>query len=42
MIKTISPIDNKVYVERPYASMQEIDTALNNSKKLDWISYKHG
>ena len=38
MIKTITPIDNTVYVERNYASSQEIENTLNISKKtlLDW------
>ena len=38
MLKTITPINNTVYVERNYASSQEIDNTLNISKKtfLDW------
>ena len=38
MLKTITPIDNTVYVERNYASSQEIENTLNISKKtfLDW------
>ena len=40
MIKTITPIDNTIYVERDYASPQEIDTTLNISKKVlnNWRS----
>ena len=33
MIKTITPIDNTIYVERNYASSQEIENTLNISKK---------
>jgi len=38
MLKTITPIDNTVYVERNYASSQEIENTLNISKKTfpDW------
>jgi len=38
MLKTITPIDNTVYVERNYASSQEIENTLNISKKIffDW------
>ncbi len=38
MLKTISPIDNTIYVEREYAQNQEIEAALNLSKKafLSW------
>jgi len=38
MLKTISPIDNTIYVEREYAQNQEIEDALNLSKKafLNW------
>jgi acyl-CoA reductase-like NAD-dependent aldehyde dehydrogenase len=38
MLKTITPINNTVYVERNYASSQEIENSLNISKKtfLDW------
>ncbi len=38
MIKTITPIDNTIYVERNYASSQEIENTLNISKKtfFDW------
>jgi len=38
MLKTITPIDNTVYIERNYASSQEIENTLNISKKtlLDW------
>ena len=37
MLKTISPIDNSVYLERPYASASEIENVLelsNHSKKI--------
>ena len=33
MLKTISPIDNKVYVERECATYSEIESILNLSKK---------
>ena len=33
MLKTITPIDNSVYVERPYSSDINIDNALSLSKK---------
>ena len=38
MFKTITPIDNTIYVERKYATSFEIENTLNNSKKnfLDW------
>ena len=38
MLKTITPIDNSIYVERKYASSQEIENTLNASKKkfLEW------
>ena len=38
MLKTISPIDNSIYVERPYASSSEIEDTLNLSEqsKLIW------
>ena len=38
MLKTISPIDNTINVEREYAQNQEIEDALNLSKKafLNW------
>ena len=38
MLKTITPIDNTVYIERNYASSQEIENTLNIAKKtlLDW------
>ena len=38
MLKTITPIDNTLYIERNYASSQEIENTLNISKKtlLDW------
>ena len=34
MLKTITPIDNSILVERKFASHQEIDNTLNNSKKI--------
>ena len=39
MLKTITPIDNTTYVERHYATPQEIENVLNISKKvfLDWF-----
>ena len=38
MLKTITPIDNSVYVERPYANAIEIETALECSyqTKINW------
>jgi len=38
MLKTISPIDNSIFVERPYATSSEIENALNLSDqtKLKW------
>ena len=38
MLKTISPIDNSIYVERPYASSSEIENTLKLSEqsKLVW------
>ena len=38
MLKTITPIDNSIYVERNYASSPEIENALNISKKasIEW------
>ena len=38
MLKTISPIDNSVFVERPYATASEIENALHLSDqtKLKW------
>ena len=33
MLKTITPIDNSIYVEREYASPQEIENTLTQSKK---------
>ena len=33
MIKTITPIDNTIYVERPFASQQIIDSTLNKSQQ---------
>ena len=38
MLKTITPIDNSIYVEREYASTQEIENILTTSKKVfsDW------
>ena len=40
MLKTISPIDNSIYVEREYASFNQIDNTLNLSKDVfeDWKS----
>ena len=31
MLKTITPIDNSIYVEREYASPQEIENTLTQS-----------
>ena len=38
MLKTITPIDNTIYVERNYATPQEIEDVLNSSKQVfpDW------
>ena len=38
MLKTISPIDNSIYVERPYASSSEIENVLKQShqSKIVW------
>ena len=38
MLKTISPIDNSIYVERPYASLSEIENTLKLSEhsKIIW------
>ena len=33
MLKTISPIDNSIYVEREYSSSNEIEKKLSLSKK---------
>ena len=33
MLKTITPIDNTIYVERQYASNENIEKALSLSKK---------
>ena len=33
MLKTITPIDNSIYVEREYASSDEIEKALSFAKK---------
>ena len=33
MLKTITPIDNSIYVEREYATSDEIENALSLSKK---------
>ena len=33
MLKTISPIDNSVFVERPYASDEDINNALSNARR---------
>ena len=40
MLKTITPIDNSVYVERHYAKPKEIENTLNISKKIffEWQS----
>ena len=40
MLKTISPIDNSVYLERPYASSSEIENVLeqSNQSKIVWKS----
>ena len=37
MLKTISPIDNSIYVERPYASSSEIENTLKLSEKSKLI-----
>ena len=34
MLKTITPIDNSIYVERQYSNPDEIENALNSSKKV--------
>ena len=34
MLKTITPIDNSIYVERNYATSEEIENTLNISKKF--------
>ena len=34
MLKTITPIDNSIYVERKYATSKEIENLLNTSKKI--------
>ena len=38
MLKTISPIDNSIYVERPYASSTEIENVLklSDQSKITW------
>jgi len=38
MLKTITPIDNSIYVQRDYASNEEIEKALTLSKNAfnDW------
>ncbi len=38
MLKTITPIDNTIYVERKFATPEEIENTLNVSKKVfnDW------
>ena len=38
MQKTISPIDNKVYIEREYHSSNKIEETLNNTVKaqISW------
>ena len=33
MLKTITPIDNSIYVERDYASSDSIENTINLSKK---------
>ena len=33
MLKTITPIDNSIYVERKYASSDNIENTINLSKK---------
>ena len=33
MLKTITPIDNSIYVEREYASSDQIDNSLSLPKK---------
>ena len=33
--RTISPVDGSVYVERPHASTQEIDTVLAKATQAD-------
>ena len=40
MLKTITPIDNSIYVERNYATSEEIENTLNISKNIlpDWQS----
>ena len=32
-LKTLSPVDNRIYVERPYARDEEIDRALDRARK---------
>ena len=32
--KTITPIDNSVYLERPLSTQNEIDKVIENSKKI--------
>ena len=34
MLKTITPIDNSIYVERKFATSQEIENTLDISKKV--------
>ena len=38
MLKTITPIDNTIYIERKYSTIQEIENTLNIAKKsfFDW------
>ena len=36
--KTITPIDNSVYLERPLSTQNEIDDVIENSKKV----FNHG
>ena len=33
MLKTITPIDNSIYVERDYATSDDIENTINLSKK---------
>ena len=40
MLKTITPIDNSIYVERSYASSQVIENTLNQSKKA-FVAWKN-
>ena len=40
MLRTITPIDNTVYVERDFANYDQIEKALDSSKKLQ-IQWKN-